>query len=98
MLELSLKRTLKPNWNMIIFGNKNLSFLHMTKWTTPGTMSNSTRKTRSPGTRKPSSKMVESAVPNQHMETAIQFMVEMELQPTLSPTKECLVMLEILEA
>ena len=94
MLELSFKRTLKPKRNMIITGNKCPPFLHITKWTTPGTMSNSIRKMRLPGIRKPSSKMVVSAELNQPMETAIQFMVEMELQPTLSPTKECPVMLE----
>ena len=92
-----LRKTPKLKWNTIIFGNKNLSFHHMTKWITPGPRTNSIRKMRSFGTSKPKLKLDNPMIPTQLMETALQSMEEMENQHTLSQTKEWPVMLEVTE-
>ena len=87
-----LRRIPRLKWNMIIFGSKNLLFHHITKWITPGPRMNSIRKMRSSGTNKPNLKLDNLTILTQLMETALQFMVEMENQHTLSQTKECPVM------
>jgi hypothetical protein len=61
----------------------------------PGPTLNSIKLMRLPGTKKPSLKMVESALLNQPTNTVHQYMVETEKVPTPSPTKECQDMLEL---
>lgn len=83
---LLLKKILKLN--MTIFGNKNQSFHHMTKWNMLGPRMNSISLMKLSGTNKPNLKLVDPITLIQLTETALQFMEAMETQFTLILTKD----------